>query len=50
VTLGEDGKEKISFQDAYRLDPAWAGAMLTAFNEVNTPKKSLPPEKGSSAT
>jgi hypothetical protein len=50
VTLGEDGKEKISFQDAYRLDPAWAGAMLTAFNEVNTPKKSLRPASASSAT
>jgi hypothetical protein len=50
ITLGDDGKEKISFQDAYRLEPALAGAMLTAFNEVNTPKKSSRPESASSAT
>jgi hypothetical protein len=50
VTLGEDGKERISFQDAYRLEPVLAGAMLTAFNEVNTPKKSSRPASVSSAT
>lgn len=39
ITLGKDGKEKIPFQDAYKLETALAGAMLEAFNEVNNPKK-----------
>ncbi|WP_202844804.1 phage tail assembly chaperone family protein, TAC [Luteimonas saliphila] len=39
ITLGNDGKEKITFKDAYQLHPALAGAMLAAFNEVNGAKK-----------
>lgn len=39
VTLGSDGKERITFEDAYRLRPELAAAMLAAFNEVNVPKK-----------
>lgn len=51
ITLGEDGREKISFQDAYRLHPKLAGAMLVAFNEVNNPpKKTSRPASDSSAT
>lgn len=49
VTLGDDGKEKISFQDAYRLHTSLAAAMVNAFNEVNSSKKSLRPVTGSSA-
>jgi len=40
VTVGDDGKEKIGFEDAYRLHPSLAGAMVTAFTEVNSSKKS----------
>lgn len=40
VTLGKDGKEKITFEQAYQLDSSLATAMLEAFNEVNAAKKS----------
>lgn len=50
ITLGEDGTERISFEDAYRMKPALAGAILDAFNEVNGAKKSSPAAIGSSAT
>ncbi len=39
ITLG-DGTERITFKDAYRLHTSLAGAMISAFNEVNTTKKS----------
>lgn len=50
VRLGEDGKEVIPFEMAYKLDPSLAGAMFHALNEVNTVKKTSRPAKGSSAT
>lgn len=50
IRLGEKGEEKLSFQQAYKLDPRIAGQMVAAFNEVNTPKKSSPQENDSSAT
>lgn len=50
VTLGDDGKEKIGFEDAYKLHPSLAGAMLNAINEVNATKKSSPRATGSSAS
>lgn len=50
VTLGEEGKERISFEDAYSMRPELAGALLNAFNEVNTAKKPSAPESDSSAT
>lgn len=40
ITLGDDGKEKIKFEEAYKLHPNLAGAMVNAFNEVNAAKKS----------
>jgi len=40
IFFGEGGKESISFEDAYRLHPDPAGAMVNAFNEVNAVKKS----------
>ena len=50
ITLGDDGKERIKFEDAYKLHPSLARAMIDAFNEVNVAKKSSRPETGSSAT
>lgn len=39
VTLGDSGKEKISFEEAYKLHPSVAAAMIDSFNEVNAQKK-----------
>ncbi len=39
ITLGNDGKERIPFKEAYSLHPSIASAMLGAFNEVNGAKK-----------
>lgn len=50
IRLGDKGQERLTFQQAYTLHPSIAGAMITAFNEVNTPKKASRPESGSSAT
>lgn len=50
ITLGPDGKERISFQDAYRLHPNLASAMIEAFNEVNGSKKPSRPATSSSAS
>lgn len=49
ITLGPSGKEPITFKEAYQFQPALAGAMIVAFNEVNSAKKSSPPATGSSA-
>ncbi len=35
ITLGDQGKEKISFTKAYQLHPELAKAMIQQFNEVN---------------
>ena len=35
ITLGDDGRERISFEKAYQLHPSIAGAMIQQFNEVN---------------
>lgn len=43
VRLGDDGSEALSYEDAYRLDPSLALAMLTVVRDVNDPKKSKPP-------
>ncbi len=43
VTFGDNGKEKLSFEQAFKLDPQFAREILTAFNEVNSPKKSSAP-------
>lgn len=50
ILLGDEGKEVIPFEKAYKLEPSLAGAMFAAFNEVNLQKKPSSPAKGSSAT
>ena len=35
VTLGENGEEAISYEDAYRLNPGLGWAILAAVHEVN---------------
>lgn len=35
IRLGENGEEKMSYEDAYQLDPSLAGALVAAANEVN---------------
>lgn len=43
VTLGEKGEQRLTFDQAYKLDPQLAREILTAFNEVNSPKKPSAP-------
>jgi hypothetical protein len=39
VKLGDEGKEELSYKDAYQLEPSLARVLLDAVNEVNgTPK------------
>lgn len=35
ITLGADGKEKITFKQAYKLHPSLAGEMIKQYQEVN---------------
>lgn len=35
VLLGEDGSEQITYEDAYRLDPGLAKALMDAVSAVN---------------
>ncbi len=35
ITLGEDGKERISFEKAYKLHPALAAEMIKEYQAVN---------------
>ncbi|WP_277962057.1 phage tail assembly chaperone family protein, TAC [Pseudomonas sp. RIT-To-2] len=35
VSLGEDGEEELSYEDAYSLDPGLGFLILNAVNEVN---------------
>jgi hypothetical protein len=35
VKLGDDGKEELSYKDAYQLEPSLARVLLDAVNEVN---------------
>lgn len=50
ISLGQDGKERLSFDDAFRLKQNLGAAMLEAFHEVNAPKKASPDKTSSSAT
>lgn len=35
VLLGDDGKEKMSYEDAFQLDPGLAGVFIEAINQAN---------------
>lgn len=35
ILLGEDGKDRMTYQDAYQLDPGLAAVLVKAINEVN---------------
>lgn len=40
IRLGKDGRESMTFEQAYKLEQSVATAMVNAFNEVNASKKS----------
>lgn len=50
ISLGPDGKERLTFEQAYKLHPRLAAAMFDAFKEVNLAKKPSAPATDSSAT
>ena len=35
IRLGDKGKERMSYDDAFQLDPGLAGLFISAINEVN---------------
>lgn len=35
ILLGDDGKEKLSYEDAYRLEPGLAAVLMEAVADVN---------------
>lgn len=49
IRLG-DGSEQMTVAQASSLHPSLATAMMGAIMEVNSPKKTSPPEKNSSAS
>jgi hypothetical protein len=42
VRLGERGKDALSYEDAFQLDPSLATVLIGAINEVNSTGKSEP--------
>lgn len=42
IRLGDDGKERLTYDDAFGLDPTLAFCLIAAINRVNA-KKSTPP-------
>lgn len=45
VLFGEGGKERISYEDAFQLDPSLAAALVVAANEVNSTGKAAQEKK-----
>lgn len=35
IRLGDKGKDSLTYDDAYQLDPSLAGVLIAAINEVN---------------
>lgn len=42
LRLGDKGKEQMSYDEAYQLDPSLATVFITAINEVNGTGKATP--------
>lgn len=42
IRFGDDGKERMSYEDAYQLAPGLAAVLVAAANEVNGTGKSTP--------
>lgn len=50
IRLGKDGKERLSYEDAFSLEPSLASVFLDAVSEIQTAKKAVASSTETSGT